>query len=547
MTATVRDETGWRVDLGHTDDRTRGWRRGILLGVPALVLSAAFVAASPAQPDSADARQGATAGSEFAAVDEFVQTEMAAQRIPGLALAVVRDRRIVHMQGFGKADASGRTISPQTPFVIGSLSKSVTALAIMQLVEAGQVDLDAPVVRYLPWFRVADESASTEITVSHLLNHTSGLSTKTGRSFQGQSDTSATALETTVRKLETAALTAPVGETHQYSTVNYSVLGLIVQTVSAQSYETYVEDRIFDPLQMRRSSTSKADALVDGLATGHHYWFGRAAALEEPHNRGLLPAGYLVSTAEDMGHYVIAQLNHGTFEAVRVLSSGGTATMHRAAVPAAQTDTSYGMGWFVGPVNGIPAVFHQGETFGYHANIVLIPGSDQGVVVLMNAENSQDLFFRGRMGTVAAGVASLIEGRQPPSPPSNTGLFTAYALVLGAICIQVLGMLRSATNLRRRRLPGGRLGLRLRTTLALVGNLAWALVILVLLPRQLGAPLPTLAQGLPDLAYALLASGVVALGWGAARTVWTYIAFRGGTPGRITDSTSADAELYMTT
>ena len=84
------------------------------------------------------------------------------------------------MRGFGKADSSGRVVSPETPFIIGSLSKSVTALAIMQLVEAREVELDAPVQRYIPWFRVADESASARITVRHLLNETSGLSTKQG-------------------------------------------------------------------------------------------------------------------------------------------------------------------------------------------------------------------------------------------------------------------------------------------------------------------------------------------------------------------------------
>ena len=507
----------------------------MLLGVPVLVLGGAFLASSPAQHDSAVSTQGNTVGTEFAAVDAFVAAEMDAQRIPGLALAIVRDGRVVHMRGFGDADESGRAVSPQTPFVIGSLSKSVTALAIMQLVEAGEVELDAPVVRYLPWFRVADEAASAEITVRHLLNQTSGLSTKTGRSFQGQWDTSPSALEAAVRKLGSATLTTPVGETHQYSTVNYSVLGLIVQVVSNQSYETYVEDRIFDPLKMQHSFTSKSDAEPEGLATGHRYWFGRAEAVDEPHNRGLVPAGYLVSTAEDLAHYVIAQLDQGTYDGVRVLSPAGTAAMHRAAVPATEADTSYGMGWFVGPVNGIPAVFHQGETFSYHSNIVLIPSSRQGVVVMMNAENSQDLFFRGRMGTVAAGVASLIEGQEPPPPPSNTGLFAAYALVLGVICLQVIGMVRSARNLRRRRLPAGRFGLRVRTAAALVGNLAWAGFVLVLLPRQLGAPLQTLAHGLPDLAYALMASGVVALGWAVGRTVWTYIAFRGGASAGLTE------------
>ena len=85
---------------------------------------------------------------------------MKAQRIPGLALGIVKDDRIAYVRGFGKADDSGRPVTPQTPFIIGSLSKSFTAMAIMQLVEAGKVELDAPVQRYLPWFRVADEDAS---------------------------------------------------------------------------------------------------------------------------------------------------------------------------------------------------------------------------------------------------------------------------------------------------------------------------------------------------------------------------------------------------
>ena len=149
----------------------------------------------------------------------------------------------------------------------------------------------------------------------------------------------------------------------------------------------------------------------------------------------------------------------------------------------------------------------------------------------MNAENSLDLFVRGRMGTVAEGVASLLEGQEPPSPPSNIGMFAVYAALLGAIVLQVARMILSAAALRRRRVPSGRFGPRSRTAVALALNLAWAFLVLVLMPKQLGVSLLTLAQGLPDIAYILLASGVVALGWGVLRTVWAYFAFRknGGT------------------
>jgi CubicO group peptidase (beta-lactamase class C family) len=511
--------------------RTRRWsprhrKVAVLLLLAAFVLAGAFLASRPGASDATAAGGAPTAAPDFAAIDAFVEAEMDAQRIPGLALGIVEGDRIVHMRGFGHADSSGRAVSAQTPFVIGSLSKSVTALAIMQLVEAQKVDLDAPVQRYIPWFRVADEEASAQITVRHLLNQTSGLSTKTGRSFQGSGDTSDDALERAVRKLSTVDLTEPVGAAHQYSTINYAVLGLIVQTVSGESYERYVQEHIFRPLKMRHSFTSEPEAERQGLAAGHHYWFGRPTVAALPYNRGLLPAGYLISSAEDMTHYLIAQLNGGQYGGAAVLSPSGTADLQRPAVSTAESDTSYGMGWFVGPVNGIPAVFHQGETFNYHANIVLIPGSDRGVVVLMNAENSLDLFIRGRMGTVAEGVSSLLEGQQPPSPPSNTGIFVAYAALLGLIVLQVAGMIRSSAALRRRRLPTGRFGWKSRTGVALALNLVWAMLVLVLLPKQFGVSLLTLAQGMPDLAYALLASGVAALSWGVFRTVWAYFAFR---------------------
>ena len=113
---------------------------------------------------------------DIAAIDAYLETAMAVAHIPGLALGIVQNDRIVHLRGFGTADPTGRPVTPQTPFILGSVSKSFTALAVTQLIEAGRLELDTPVQRYLPWFRVADASASSQITVGHLLSHTSGLS-----------------------------------------------------------------------------------------------------------------------------------------------------------------------------------------------------------------------------------------------------------------------------------------------------------------------------------------------------------------------------------
>jgi CubicO group peptidase (beta-lactamase class C family) len=513
--------------VGHTRGRIRPRLRRIVTAVAlaAFVLGAAFLVSKPGS--DTPAANGADAGPNFAEIERFVQDEMAAQRIPGLALGIVEDDRIAYVRGFGTADDSGRDVTPQTPFIIGSVSKSFTALAVMQLVEANKIELAAPVQRYLPWFRVADEKASAEITVRHLLNHTSGLSTKTGRSFQGNGDTSDTALEQAVRKLKSAALTAPVGSKHEYSTVNYSVLGLIVQTVAGQSYERYVQTRILDPLQMRNSYTSEAAAQPQGLATGHNYWFGQPRAAELPYNRGLIPAGYLISSAEDMTHYLISQLNGGRYDGTSVLSPEGIGELHRPAVQTPEADTSYGMGWFVGPRNDIPAIHHQGETFNFHANIVLVPQSRRGVVVLMNAENSLDLFTNGRMGTIADGVISLLEGREPPSPPSNVAIFMVYAALFALLVLQARRIAKSVAALRRGRIRRGRIGPWWRIGLSLVLSLVWALFVLVLVPKQLGLPLSVLATGFPDLVYLLLASALVALGWVVVKAVWTYAALRG--------------------
>lgn len=493
--------------------------RLILIVMTCLIcLASSTVLASPAIATDPD----------FAAIDTFVEAQMKDQRLPGLALGIVKGDQIVHLKSFGIADPSGRAVTPQTPFIIGSLSKSFTALAVMQLVEEGKVELDVPVQHYIPWFRVADEAASAQITVRHLLYQTSGLSTKTGRSFQGSSDTSDGALEQAVRKLSTVELTGPVGMTHQYSTVNYSVLGLIVQTVSGQSYETYIQEHIFDPLQMNHSFTSQTEAQSQGFATGYHYAYGMPMPVDLPHNRGLLPAGYLISSAEDMTHYLIAQLNDGKYKDAALLSQDGMIETHNPAVPTGVTDTFYGMGWFVGPINGIPAVHHDGETFNFDANMILLPESQQGIVVLINGENSMDLLFgTARIADISQGIASLLTGGEPPSPPANTSVWVIYSVLIGLIIVQVVGVLRWAWKLHSGRLIAGQVRAGRQIILPLILNLVWALITLILLPKIIfGLPLMILATGLPDLGYTLLVSGLIVLGWGILRTALIYSASR---------------------
>ena len=162
-------------------------RKVIFLTIAILIVIASVARVKPAFAQVAPAN--------FDAVDAYISTKMKELGIPGAALVIVQSDQIVHLKAFGVADGSGRPVTPQTPFFTGSTGKSFTALAIMQLVEAGKIKLDAPVQTYLPWFRVADSDASTLITVRQLLNQVSGLPTAIGQEQLTISDDSASAIE----------------------------------------------------------------------------------------------------------------------------------------------------------------------------------------------------------------------------------------------------------------------------------------------------------------------------------------------------------------
>ena len=290
------------------------------------------------------------------------------------------------MRGFGRARPGGEAPSPQTPFFIGSLTKSITALAVMQLVEAGKIELDAPVQRYLPWFRVADPQASAQMTVRHLLNQTSGLSTLAGVIVLADFDDRPDATERQVRALSTLKLTHPVGSKCEYSNLNYNILGLIIEAASGETYADYIQNHIFNPLEMRHSYTSKTAAKHNGLAMGHRHWFSLPfPAPDLPIPRGSLPSGQLISCAEDMAHYLIAHLNGGRYggprQGVQILSRAGIEELHRGATEYSRWGVSsgrYGMGWFEMDIGQTKTFSHSGNVPDFSAFMALLPEQKRG-------------------------------------------------------------------------------------------------------------------------------------------------------------------------
>jgi CubicO group peptidase (beta-lactamase class C family) len=468
-------------------------------------------------------------GPDFDAIDAYVQHQMQDMRMPGMALGIVKGEEIVHLESFGNADDSGREVTTHTPFKIGSLSKSFTALAIMQLVEDGTVELDAPVQRYIPWFRVADPEASARITVRHLLNQTSGMPKAAGLTYMHEIATSKDALEKEVRATRDVELTHPPGEVFQYSNRNYTTLGLIVQRVSGVSYEQYIKEHILAPLDMTNSFTFLPEAERHGLATGHQFWFGRpfpGGGLVN--NRASTPAGLITSDARDMSRYMIAQLNEGRYEDARVLSPEGIAEVHRGAADMGGK-SSYAMGWIDGEMDGVPVVWHNGDPGDFHSTMILVPESKWGVVVLMNGSND---LRQGRLDSIANGVVVRLVGVEPPPSPGlfQDPIMITLIVVLAVGVLQVFGIVRSVVLVRRwraqqARRPHGVAGVGLRLGLPLVLNLLWAVTLLVVLPRFFSLPLQFLAT--LDMGLVVLLSGGLALAWGVVlRPVLALLALR---------------------
>jgi CubicO group peptidase (beta-lactamase class C family) len=328
--------------------------------------------------------------------------------------------------------------SPDTPFVIASVSKSFTALAVLQLVDRGLVDLDAPVTDYIDWFATADSAVS--ITVRQLLNQTSGLST-----LDGVRDLFAPEIlldERVGSIADYGPISEPGAEFH-YSNLNYAVLGLIVEKVSGIGYGEFIEEEIFAPLGMDHSYSDFAIAQANGLATGTNTVFGVPISLSQTAFPGLVPDGYLISSASDMAHYARFQMGDGTFNGRRLLSAENMAIMHSPAVASAGGPylDHYAMGWRTGSIDGESLVGHDGNTFGFHADVAVLPELDAAVVVLV----ARSGIMVNRLDRAAV---EALTGGTPQVGRSST---IAWVVLDVIVALLVLGSTVSLIRRRRRR------------------------------------------------------------------------------------------------
>ena len=427
-------------------------------------------------------------GDRFDQIDAYVADQIDDSRIPGAAIAVIEDGDVVHARGFGD-DGHGNAVAADTPFWIGSNTKSVTALAVMQLAEAGSVDLDAAVRDYLPGFAVADDAASARITVRHLLNQTSGISRVDGLRAVVEAD-AGDSIQDVVAAMADLQLNRPVGERFEYANLNSVVLGAVIEAVTGQTWQDYVQNNIFDPLAMTNTYTDKTAAEAAGLTATHRYFFGFPVETDGEHFPGLAPTGYVYTSAADLGRYLAMYANGGTLDGQRVLRETGIAEMLRPAtnertftLQSQQFDARYGAGWFVGPFGAASdARWHQGSLPYFTTWMVLLPETDQAVAVMINAGNQFEIGgANAAWSRIPQGIVNLLRDTDPPTGTSTARFFIIFnTLVAMVIVAQVWTIARLIAR------PRSDMNPTVRRAAPLVGELIVAPLALFIYPAITG-------------------------------------------------------------
>jgi CubicO group peptidase (beta-lactamase class C family) len=315
---------------------------------------------------------------------------------------LIKDGSIVLKKGYGFRDLAAQApVTTATLFSIGSISKSFTALGVARLVDQHQVDLDAPVIRYVPDLRLSDPQATQAVTLRQLLSHTSGLPADE----QWPRQVPATR-DGIVSEFASMPITAQPGTRFQYCSRCIVLAAYVLERITGQSWEAYTRTHIFAPLGMTMASFGPLglEQAPDRAQPYRHD--GVLGQMLVPWSRlqylePLGPGGGIDAGVDEMTHYALLQLDDGTMFGHRILSTQMMAELHRPEIdvgvdwrPAARAENlHYALGWFTADVRGVHLVYHNGANPGFRAAIVLVPSAKAGVVVLTNGES--DRFTEG--------------------------------------------------------------------------------------------------------------------------------------------------------
>ncbi|MFD0695786.1 serine hydrolase domain-containing protein [Paenibacillus sp. GCM10027628] len=312
-------------------------------------------------------------------------------------------------------------------------------------------------------------------------------------------------------------LTGPVGSAFQYSNLNYNILSGIVQAVSGEAFTEYVSNHIFKPLNMLHSYAAPEKAQSDGLATGYQPVFGFMVPTKQLRHEGTVASGYLISSAEDMSNYLIAQINRGHFKDKTVLSEKGMELMHRPSSSMGD-GVSYAMGWTVNK----NVIFHNGVTENTYSFMVM--NGDYGMVLLINAYD-----FLVSYDSIAAGINGILHGQERSQ--ADLPNFSKTYLIVDLIVLIVLVLIsRSIYNLIKwkARFKATIVRIFINYVYILLFNLLIPIGIFIYLPKLAQAPWSVAFSFLPGIGQVLYFISILLLCIGLVKAVLLIRSMEGG-------------------
>ncbi|HTF06302.1 MAG TPA: serine hydrolase [Bacteroidia bacterium] len=335
----------------------------------------------------------------------YMQREMAAWEIPGAAVAIVKDGKVVVSQGYGvKEQGKTDAVNDETLFQIASCSKAFTATSLAILHVEKKLSLDDSVVKFIPGFRLYEQYPTNNCTVRDLLCHRIGLQTFQGDFVNWGSNLTRTEI---VGKLAVQKPVFGFRAAYGYCNAAFLAAGEIIPVVTGKTWDQYVHDQFFVPLKMNRSSTTYAELITDkNKATGHSYWQEKNVIVPYDNIDNLGPAGSINSCVKDLANWLLCQLDSGRFDGAQVIPFAALQETRKPQIvlPARTKGShlgSYCLGWQTMDYNGVQPFWHNGGTSGFVTTVCFIPELNLGIVVLTNTDQN-NLYNNLRMQIIDA-------------------------------------------------------------------------------------------------------------------------------------------------
>ena len=381
--------------------------------MPPTVAPAMPAAPAPTEPVASSATPVLTRADAEAWMDGFLPYALAAGDIAGAVVVVVKDGQVLLQKGYGYADVKTRApVDPQaTLFRPGSVSKLFTWTAVMQLVEQGKLDLDADLNRYID-FKIPPRDGKP-MTLRQVMTHTTGLEEQI-RALITADDAEITPLGDALKHWVPERIHQP-GTTPAYSNYATALAGYIVERVSGESFDDYIERHIFQPLGMAHSSFRQPlpKALLDGMSKG----YAKASEGEaKPYEFiSLAPAGSLAATGADMARFMIAHLQDGAYGDARILGTDTARKMHSTGQQSVGPLNRMMLGFYETSVNGHRAISHGGDTQWFHSDLQLFLDDGIGLFVSMNSSGRD-----GATGHIRYALSRGFADRYLPGTPARS-------------------------------------------------------------------------------------------------------------------------------